>query len=46
MKGAFWILTLGAIASALMAATLTRAADLSGAAAVEAGAGTGGEAAH
>lgn len=29
MKGAFWILAAGAILSALMAASLTRAADFS-----------------
>ncbi len=43
MKRAFWILTLGAIPSAVMAATLSRAADFSEAAEVESGEGSGAE---
>lgn len=37
MKGVFWVLTLGAILSAAMAATLTRAADHSASARQEGG---------
>lgn len=43
MKGAFWILALGAVVSALMAATLTRAAVFSDNAEIEAEGSLGAE---